>query len=102
MVKANGFSGAMKILAEATGGSEEKLTELFSSKEAITAMLALTGAQADTFSEKLEKMGNAAGASEEAFKKQSEGVNKSGFTFEQAMVKMQVAAQKLRKCCTVH
>lgn len=50
MVKANGFSGAMKILAEATGGSEEKLTELFSSKEAITAMLALTGAQADTFS----------------------------------------------------
>lgn len=94
MVKANGFSGAMKILAEATGGSEEKLTELFSSKEAITAMLALTGAQADTFSEKLEKMGNAAGASEEAFKKQSEGVNKSGFTFEQAMVKMQVAAQK--------
>lgn len=87
----------MKIYAEATGGSEEKLTELFSSKEAITAMLALTGAQADTFSEKLEKMGNAAGASEEAFKKQSEGVNKSGFTFEQAMVKAGSLPKNLEK-----
>lgn len=94
MVKALGLKGTLDALTKATGGSEEKLSNLVSSKEAVTAMLALTGAQAESFTAKLEAMNNAAGASDEAFAAQSEGVNKAGFEFQQSMVSMQIAAQK--------
>ncbi|MBO5408889.1 MAG: phage tail tape measure protein [Clostridia bacterium] len=94
MVKTLGLKGTLDALTTATGGSEEKLSDLVSSKEAVTAMLALTGAQAENFTNKLTAMNEAAGASEEAFAAQSDGVNKAGFQFQQSMVSMQVAAQK--------
>lgn len=94
MVKALGLKGTLDALTKATGGSEEKLSNLVSSKEAVTAMLALTGAQAENFTNKLIAMNDAAGASDEAFEAQSKGVNKTGFQFQQSMIEMQVAAQK--------
>ena len=93
-MKSLGLQGTLKGLVEATGGSDEALVQLAGRKEAVTAMLALTGSQADTFSEKLGKLQNAAGATDRAFAAQTEGVAKSGFIFQQAMVKMQVAAQQ--------
>lgn len=88
-----GLQGTLKGLVKITGGSEEALVNLAGEKEAVTAMLALTGAQADTFADKLGQLGNAAGATDRAFQAQSEGVNKAGFMFQQAMIKMQVSAQ---------
>lgn len=60
MVKERGLSGALGVLADAAGGSEEMVGQLFGSKEAMTAFFALTGAQADKFSESLIAMGQAA------------------------------------------
>lgn len=93
-VEALGLQGTLDGLVKATGGSEEALVNLAGEKEAVTAMLALTGAQADTFRDKLGQLANAAGATDRAFQAQTEGVNAAGFTFQQAMVKMEVAAQK--------
>lgn len=94
MINTLGLAGTIDALTKATNGSDEALLSLFSNQRAIPAILALTGAQSDTFTEKLEKMKNASGAATKAFEVQTEGVNKTGFTFEQSMVKMQVAAQK--------
>lgn len=93
-VKALGLQGTLAGLVDVTGGSDEALVQLAGRKEAVTAMLSLTGAQADTFSKKLGELQNAAGATDRAFAAQTEGVAKAGFTFQQAMVKMQVAAQQ--------
>ena len=94
MIKAKGFAGTLETLKEATGGSEEKMLGLFNNVRAMPAVMALTGAQADTFKTKLQKMEQASGAATKAFEVQTEGVAKTGFTLEQAKVKMQVAAQK--------
>ncbi len=93
MVKALGFAGTLNALKSATNGSEEEMLGLFNNVRAMPAVMALTGAQADTFSTKLGKMKEASGAATKAFEVQTEGVAKTGFTLEQAKVKMQVAAQ---------
>ncbi len=93
MINSLGFAGTLDALKKATNGSEEEMLGLFNNVRAMPAVMALTGAQSDTFATKLEKMKNASGAATKAFEVQTEGVAKTGFTLEQAKVKMQVAAQ---------
>lgn len=93
MIKTLGFAGTINALKSATNGSEEQMLGLFNNVRAMPAIMALTGAQADTFAIKLDKMAEASGAAAKAFEVQTEGVAKTGFTLEQAKVKMQVAAQ---------
>lgn len=93
MIKTLGFAGTLNALKSATNGSEEEMLGLFNNVRAMPAVMALTGAQSDTFATKLEKMKNASGAATKAFEVQTEGIAKTGFTLEQAKVKMQVAAQ---------
>lgn len=69
MIESEGLSGVLKILQNETGGQSDKLAELFSSTEALTLMAALTGAQFDTFNEKLGQMGDVSGTTEEAMGK---------------------------------
>lgn len=69
MIESEGLSGVLKILQDETGGQSDKLAELFSSTEALTLMTALTGAQFDTFNEKLGQMGDVSGTTEEAMSK---------------------------------
>lgn len=69
MIESEGLSGVLKILQGETGGQSDKLAELFSSTEALTLMTALTGAQFDTFNEKLGQMGDVSGTTEEAMGK---------------------------------
>lgn len=69
MIETEGLSGVLKILQDETGGQSDKLAELFSSTEALTLMTALTGAQFDTFNEKLGQMGDVSGTTEEAMSK---------------------------------
>ncbi len=93
MIKTLGFAETLKALKSATNGSEEQMLGLFNNVRAMPAVMALTGAQSDVFAEKLEQMKNASGAATKAFEVQTEGIAKTGFTLEQAKVKMQVAAQ---------
>ena len=69
MLESEGFAGMLKIVQQETGGQADKMAELFSSVEAVTAMTALTGSQFDTFNDKLRQMGDAAGATETAYGK---------------------------------
>ncbi len=69
MLQNEGFAGMLEIVKNETGGQADKMAELFSSTEAVTAMTALTSSQFDTFKDKLSQMGDAAGATEAAYEK---------------------------------
>lgn len=67
-----GLAGVLKILQDATQGSATKMAALFSSSEAMTALLSLTTSQFETFTEKSLQMSNATGAASDAFEVQSQ------------------------------
>lgn len=68
MIKAKGMSGVLQILKKETGGQSDKMAQLFSNSRALTAALALTGSQYDTFNEKTKKMNKASGSTNQALK----------------------------------
>lgn len=69
LIKAKGLQGSLKLLNKVTGGSKQKMGALFGEVESLNAVLALTGAQSDTFTQKTQAMYNAVGKSNEAFQK---------------------------------
>lgn len=69
MLESEGLAGMLKIVQNETGGQADKMAELFSSTEAVTAMTALTGSQFDTFNDKLGQMSDAAGTTNAAYEK---------------------------------
>jgi len=74
-LKSKGLVGFLKDLKEKTGGNTEKMAALVPNVRALTGVLALAGEQADAFAEDQIKMLNAAGATEEAFRKQMKTVD---------------------------
>jgi len=73
-VESLGLQGVLEGLEEQTGGSTGKLKELYGSTEALSAVLALTGPQADAFTEKTAAMASATGANVETFARLREAV----------------------------
>lgn len=71
------LSDAMVIMDEGAKKAGLGVTDLFSSVEAGSAALALTGVGADKFNASLLQMGDASGATETAYETMSEGVNAS-------------------------
>jgi TP901 family phage tail tape measure protein len=90
MIRELGFTKTIQSLAQVTGGSTEKLGKLITRKEGLQAVLALTGTQADTYIKKLEAMRQSSGALDDAFKAQTEGINKTGFAFDQSVQQIRV------------
>lgn len=74
-LEAEGLGGILNSLKDAVGGNEIAFAGLFGSVEAKSAVLALTGAQAENFAEKVKAMGDAAGSTEEAFTRQQATVS---------------------------
>jgi len=74
-LESEGLGGVLNKLKDSVGGNEIAFSALFSSVEAKNAVLALTGAQAENFTQKTEAMKNAVGATEEAFEKQQATVS---------------------------
>lgn len=66
MLEEKGLSETLNILRDATGGSTEMLNKMFSSSEAVAAVLSLTGESAQTFADDLEAMANSTGAATDA------------------------------------
>ena len=75
-LEAMGFAGFLEHLREKTGGSSEKLSMLFGGVEALTPVMALTGAAAGDFAEILGSMDEKAGETESALTKM---MNSPGF-----------------------
>lgn len=95
IIESVGQEEALRMLADTTGGNTNELAKMFGSVEALNAVLALTGAQAETFSQKQAAMNDVAGASQGAFEAQTQGINKLGFMYQQARVRLEVLLQKM-------
>lgn len=63
-----GLQGALQWLAETTGGNQTEMLKFLGSTEAMTAVLSLTGGQAESFNEIMGQMADKTGAAGEAFK----------------------------------
>ena len=71
-LQSKGLAGFLDELVTATGGSEEKLLDLFGSTEALNTVFALTGGAAETFGNIMVDMANSAGQTDTAFAKVSD------------------------------
>lgn len=95
IVSTVGLNDAIGMLSGQAKGNTDTLSAMFGSVEALNAVLALSGPQADAYRKALESMNTAAGASDKAFEAQTQGINKLGFSWEQLKQKFEVAAQRL-------
>lgn len=68
-LKSKGLAGVLEEVALKTGGSADKMARLFGDVNGLSAVLSLTGPQAQKFGETILNMGNSAGAVAEAYAK---------------------------------
>lgn len=95
MLQQLGLQGTIEAVVQAAEASGTPLQKYISSIEGQTLALALAGPQADTFTQKLAAMRKVTGAADEAFRAQTEGINKTGFTMQQLAIRTQVLLEKL-------
>lgn len=95
LIRQQGLVGAMQEVARGAELAGKPIIDLVGRKEAWILTSSLAGSQASTFAKRLDDMRNAAGATDTAFKAQTEGINKAGFAWSQMTVRLQVAAQQL-------
>lgn len=69
------LGGALQTLQDYADDTGLSISDLFGSVEAGQAVLALTGDNADTFAANVAEMGDAAGATEDAYEQMAGGVN---------------------------
>lgn len=85
-IESEGLGGILTKLKESVGGNEIAFSNLFSSVEAKGAVLALTGSQADNFTQKTNAMKEAVGATEDAFGKQRLTIDKVKASFNTIVI----------------
>jgi len=95
VIESTSAAEAIDLLTAAAEGDANVLGKMWGSSNAIKAVLALTGSQAEVFTEKLGQMGEATGASDQAFRDQSEGLSKLSFQAAQAKAQLQVIGQEM-------
>lgn len=74
-LKTKGLNGFMADLIKKTGGSNEKIAELLGDARAIRGAFVLAKNGGEQFTQELELMSNAAGATDTALSYQSQGLN---------------------------
>lgn len=94
LIQQYGFAGAMNKVVAAAKASGQPLQTYIGSIEGQTLALSLAGPQSKAYSDALKQMGSAAGATDQAFKDQTQGVNAAGFAWSQAQAQANVLAQK--------
>jgi len=95
LLEQQGLVGAVQAIVAAAEASGTPLQKYIGSIEGQTLALALAGPLADAYTEKLGAMENAAGATDAAFRAQTEGVNAAGFAAQQAGIRWEVFLQKI-------
>lgn len=94
MIKQKGLIGSIETIVKKADESGQPLQKYIGSIQGQVLALALAGEQSDTYRDKLSQLMDSQGALDQAFEEQTEGINATGFSFEQSMAKMRVAAQK--------
>lgn len=69
-IKANGLSGALKMLQEATGGNADALSKLIPNIEGVRGAMALSGTGGQNFAKILNEMNKGLNVTDEAFRRQ--------------------------------
>ena len=95
MIADLGLVGTLELIAKEAKAGGFQMIQYVSQVEALPIVLALTGAQADTFKAKLGELSDVTGASAEAFETQTTGINKSGFALAQLKSRVTVIATEL-------
>lgn len=93
--KTGGLNNALEALKGSVKGSEKEFAKLLGRKEAILAAFALTGNQADSAKMKISAMNNVVGASDAAFREQTDGINKAEFTFKKFIETIKFAGRAI-------
>lgn len=76
-LQSKGLEGVLIDVKNATGGNVEKMAQLFTTSEGLTAALALSGKGAASFKEELQKMREETGVTGAAYAKMVDNVNLS-------------------------
>ena len=95
LVETRGLKGAIDALIGTTDGSEASIAELFSSQESLLAVLPLVGAASEKFTANLREMESASGATDEAFRAQTGGVNEAGHAWGVFRAQLRTAMEDL-------
>lgn len=95
MLKSLGLQGTINKIVDTAKGANVPLQNYIGSIDGQTLALALNGNLQKGFTDNLKAMGNVAGSTDKAFQQQTEGVNKTGFAWEQLKQKAMVTIQTL-------
>ena len=93
IVESKGFTESLNLLSAEANGNTSELGKMYGSSEALNAVLALSGSQADTFKEKFAAMQGPLTSVNDAFAAQTEGLAAAAFGADQLKIKMQVLAE---------
>lgn len=95
LLESEGLAGAIDLIASYASEADIPLQKMIGSIEGQTLALALNSSLSESYTEKLGAMADAAGATDEAFAAQTEGVNAFGFQMKQLGVEFQTTAEQL-------
>ena len=95
LLQQRGLTGTIQTIVSAAKNANIPLQKYISSIEGQTLALALAGSQSDTFAQKLAEMKDVTGATDEAFREQTEGVNKLGFEMNQMRRRVERIAREI-------
>jgi len=95
MLQSLGFGGAMQAIVEAAEKSGRPLQDFIGQIEGQTLALALADGLSEQYTEKLEAMQHAAGATDEAFRAQTQGIAGVAFQLQQLKQRAVVFLQKV-------
>jgi TP901 family phage tail tape measure protein len=95
MIKELGFAKSLQTIVAMSEKASVSLGTLFGRKEAMILSMSLTGKQSADLAKKTDAMRMSAGALDQAFKAQTEGINKTGDSLERLKAKFIVLGQKV-------
>ncbi len=90
-----GLQGTIDAIVSASEATGTPLQKYIGSIEGVTLAMALGGQLSDQLTEKTLAMADAAGATDDAFNAQTQGINAAGFAMQQLAVRSQVQAERL-------
>lgn len=95
LIKQKGLQGAINLIVAEANKAGVPLQKYIGSIEGQTLALAATGGQAETYTQKIAAMSDVLGATDEAFREQTQGVNEAGFMWQQFQQQVVVVSQRL-------
>lgn len=93
LIQQYGYQGALVQVSKASKELNIQLAKTYGRKEGLIAGYSLATSQAEVYRSKLEQVRSSTGAMEEAYKEQTQGINKLGHSWERLKQRLAVLAQ---------